>query len=295
MAYLQRGLHRLSAGYVSLDASRPWLCYWILHSLDLLDVPLPDEIRSRAVATIAACQHPLGGFGGGPDQIAHLACTFAAVAALAIVGTAAAYECIDRDRLLAFLLRMKQPDGSFTVHDDGEVDVRGSYCAIATAGLLGVLTPPLRERAAEFIGQCQTYEGGLGAVPFAEAHAGYTYCGVAALAILGELGSLPDLPALGRFVRLVQCPSSGGFRGRTNKLVDGCYSFWTGALAPLLRCESADPAAFDAAALQKYILICCQSESVGGLRDKPGKYASTLAPHGADRAGQRTTTTRATV
>jgi protein farnesyltransferase subunit beta len=27
---------------------------------------------------------------------------------------------------------------------------------------------------------------------------------------------------------------SGGFQGRTNKLVDGCYSFWQGALFPLL-------------------------------------------------------------
>ena len=27
----------------------------------------------------------------------------------------------------------------------------------------------------------------------------------------------------------------GGFMGRTNKLVDGCYSFWQGALFPLLQ------------------------------------------------------------
>jgi prenyltransferase beta subunit len=26
----------------------------------------------------------------------------------------------------------------------------------------------------------------------------------------------------------------GGFQGRTNKLVDGCYSFWVGALIPLI-------------------------------------------------------------
>lgn len=27
----------------------------------------------------------------------------------------------------------------------------------------------------------------------------------------------------------------GGFMGRTNKLVDGCYSFWQGGIFPLLR------------------------------------------------------------
>lgn len=26
----------------------------------------------------------------------------------------------------------------------------------------------------------------------------------------------------------------GGFQGRTNKLVDGCYSFWQGAAFPIL-------------------------------------------------------------
>jgi prenyltransferase beta subunit len=26
-----------------------------------------------------------------------------------------------------------------------------------------------------------------------------------------------------------QMPVEGGFQGRTNKLVDGCYSFWQGA------------------------------------------------------------------
>ena len=29
-------------------------------------------------------------------------------------------------------------------------------------------------------------------------------------------------------------PYEGGFQGRTNKLVDGCYSFWQGGVYPLL-------------------------------------------------------------
>ena len=33
-----------------------------------------------------ACQHPEGGFGGGPGQFAHLLPTYAAVSALAVVG-----------------------------------------------------------------------------------------------------------------------------------------------------------------------------------------------------------------
>lgn len=94
----------------------------------------------------------------------------------------------------------------------------------------------------------------------------------------------------------------GGFQGRTNKLVDGCYAFWQGAILPIVQAliygdVKAARAAFYAAnpckpfvqneeeaeykahlkspmfhrgALQEYILICCQRPT-GGLIDKPGK------------------------
>lgn len=45
--YLLSGLERLSSGYQALDSSRPWLCYWILHGLDLLGHELDPELGSR--------------------------------------------------------------------------------------------------------------------------------------------------------------------------------------------------------------------------------------------------------
>merc|ERR1719499_1897151 len=72
----------------------------------------------------------------------------------------------------------------------------------------------------------------------------------------------------------------GGFQGRTNKLVDGCYSFWQGGLFPLLHqmlSQTEDKASLpqsewicDETALQQYLLVCCQDPR-GGLIDKPGK------------------------
>ncbi|XP_023993352.2 protein farnesyltransferase subunit beta, partial [Salvelinus sp. IW2-2015] len=44
--YLKKGLRHLSDAYECLDASRPWLCYWILHSLELLEEPVPTAIAS---------------------------------------------------------------------------------------------------------------------------------------------------------------------------------------------------------------------------------------------------------
>ena len=37
-----------------LDSSRPWLCYWILHSLELLDQPITKETAKQYV-----CEHSL--------------------------------------------------------------------------------------------------------------------------------------------------------------------------------------------------------------------------------------------
>lgn len=67
----------------------------------------------------------------------------------------------------------------------------------------------------------------------------------------------------------------GGFQGRTNKLVDGCYSFWQGGVFPLINVILAketnkmmDHWLFDQGALQEYLLICCQ-HPYGGFLDKP--------------------------
>jgi hypothetical protein len=44
-----------------------------------------------------------------------------------------------------------------------------------------------------------------------------------------------DLQALLRWAVQRQGSAEGGFNGRTNKLVDGCYSFWQGGVFPLLQ------------------------------------------------------------
>ena len=43
-----------------------------------------------------------------------------------------------------------------------------------------------------------------------------------------------NVPALAAWASQRQNAFCGGFDGRTNKLADGCYSFWQGALFPLL-------------------------------------------------------------
>jgi len=139
---------------------------------------------------------------------------------------------------------------------------RGIYCLLVVATLLDVLTPELLENTAEFVSSCQTYEGGFASashpsyslsgelLPFAprpplgEAHGGYTFCSLASWVLLQPYLGLPreepkpaiDLKNLLRWLVHMQGVEVelGGFKGRTNKLVDGCYSWWCGGSFPLL-------------------------------------------------------------
>ena len=152
----------------------------------------------------------------------------------------------------------------------------------------------------------QTYEGGISGSPDTEAHGAYAFCALACLCILGpphktiltlcrpcthifsmeanHCTSHLDISPLLLWLSSRQHAPEGGFSGRTNKLVDGCYSHWVGgcwplisaALHPLTTVFSPNNASttsdlYSRDGLIRYILSCCQGKR-GGLRDKPGKH-----------------------
>ena len=323
----------LRHSFVSLDASRPWMLYWALQASDLLGHSPPMEACQNIVATLQSCWTPVmvtftseqvaqddilkrntnkakqtttghyefsgGGFGGGPGQLAHAATTYGAVLALCILakGSAPALELLTSIRLelYVWIKSLQQSDGAFVMHHDGERDVRATYCLLAVAKLLGILTPQLASKEAiEFVAACQTWEGGFGGEPGSEAHGGYAFCATAALQIMKGLQAV-DVDALTGWLARRQMSYEGGFNGRSNKLVDGCYSFWQGGAMAIVSMyheqvqnssnnqkdgtnQSEDPwfagkkvdLLFDEGMLERYILLCGQ-EVTGGLRDKPSK------------------------
>lgn len=161
------------------------------------------------------------------------------------------------------------------MHAGGEIDIRGVYCAAVVAKLTNIYNPEIFDNTGEWLASCQTYEGGFGAMPGLEAHGGYSFCGLAS-AILLNREKLIDSQAFLRWLTFRQMTFEGGFQGRTNKMVDGCYSFWQGGAFPLIHALLGLSAPeykeflFDHRALQEYVLICCQHRD-GGLIDKPGK------------------------
>jgi len=161
-------------------------------------------------------------------QITHCAPNYAAVLSLCTIGTPEALQLVDRPAMYHYFLSLKDPCGGFAIHSRGEVDSRGTYTVISIARILNIMTPELVSGVADFILQCQTYEGGFGGEPGNEAHGGYNYCAVAVLLILNASHRC-DLFALEGWLLRRQVRLEGGFQGRTNKLVDSCYSFWQGA------------------------------------------------------------------
>ena len=114
--------------------------------------------------------------------------------------------------------------------------MRGCYCAMAACHMLCLDKEAVAEACSmvDYVGRCQSHEGGIGGEPWNEAHGGYAFCGLAAVALLGRPAEALDLRALLRWAAQRQGAMEGGFMGRTNKLVDGCYSLWQGGVFPIL-------------------------------------------------------------
>ncbi|KAF1350628.1 terpenoid cyclases/protein prenyltransferase alpha-alpha toroid [Delphinella strobiligena] len=276
-----------------MDASRPWLLYWALAGLSFLGVDV-SLYKDRTIQTFTPLQNPDGGFGGGDGQMSHCAAGYAATLSLAMVG---ALDMIDRRSMWRWLGSVKQADGSFTMAVGGEKDIRGAYCGMTIHTLLNLpldlpSSSPARvaglasftDKLGEWISLCQTYEGGIGGAPTNEAHGAYAFCGLACLCLLdAPHRSLPtylDLPRLISCLSSLQSAPEGSFAGRTNKLVDACYSHWVGSCWALVEAaletsnisshsNARSSSLWSRQGLVRYSLSCSQAKK-GGLRDKPG-------------------------
>jgi geranylgeranyl transferase type-2 subunit beta len=227
---------------------------------------------------------------------------------------------------------LQLPDGSFAGDRWGEVDTRFSYCALLTLSLVWRGRVPdegagggedaaaaadgergrRRQRRRALVGRCaahvlrcRNFDGGFGAQPGGESHAGQVFTCVGVLALARGLGwrwsggeccegdegeggggwagegdeggsdnaqgrdrpLLPGADLLAWWLCERQTPS-GGLNGRPEKLQDVCYSWWCAAsLAMLGRL-----AWVDARSLAAFVLAC-QDARRGGISDRPDDAA----------------------
>ncbi|KAH7830331.1 putative protein farnesyltransferase [Monocercomonoides exilis] len=139
---------------------------------------------------------------------------------------------------IAYDLKFYQnEDGSFNSEPTAsDSDARMCFCACACAYLCGKDFDSIdKEKLINHLLSLQSYEGGFGGRAGNEAHAGYTFCVVAALSMLGALDRIRDRVSLEWWC--LQRQRRRGFNGRTQKLEDVCYTWWVGATLKLLNIE----------------------------------------------------------
>ncbi|KAK7727663.1 geranylgeranyl transferase type-1 subunit beta [Botryosphaeria dothidea] len=219
--------------YTSNDCNRMTLAFFIVSALDLLGQlrdATSEQERQHYIDWVYHNQHPDGGFRAAPamdlagaraDDNAHwdpanLPATFFALQTLLILGDD--LQRVKRRECLQWLPRLqRREDGSFgeTLGEGGRIegghDTRFIYCA---AGVRWVLRGSSVEGAVDGVDdidvdavvRCirasETYDGGISEAPYHEAHAGFTYCAIGALALLGRLPSnagsrVSDAPLVG--------------------------------------------------------------------------------------------------
>ena len=104
--------------------------------------------------------------------------------------------------------------------------------------------PPLPDDPESERAPDRSFDASAPRPPLGEAHGGYTFCATASLVLLQPYVALfcsaPSPPKVDARALLRWCVQMqgaeielGGFKGRTNKLVDGCYSWWVGGCVVL--------------------------------------------------------------
>jgi len=173
---------------------------------------------------VLRCQHENGGFGGNIDHDPHMLYTLSALQILVIFDK---LDLVDREKVIRYISSLQNEDGSFSGDRWGEIDTRFSYCALSALSILGGALHSGAidlQKAVEFVARCKNFDGGFGAVPGAESHAGQIFCCVGALSIAGALEHV-DVDLLGWWLSERQC-DAGGLNGRPEKQADVCYSWW---------------------------------------------------------------------
>ncbi|VAI86088.1 unnamed protein product [Triticum turgidum subsp. durum] len=165
-------------------------------------------------------------------------------------------------KLLIILLDFKMRMGHFLVIFGVKLILGFSYISICTLSLLHRLHKINVDKAVEYIVSCKNLDGGFGAMPGGESHAGQIFCCVGALAITGSLHHI-DRDLLGWWLCERQC-RDGGLNGRPEKLADVCYSWWV--LSSLIIIDRVHW--IDKEKLAKFILNCQDKEN-GGISDRP--------------------------
>ncbi|XP_052221775.1 geranylgeranyl transferase type-1 subunit beta-like [Dreissena polymorpha] len=256
--FFLRCLQVLPGRYSSLDTSRMTIAFFALSGLDMLNaLDVIEKDRQSIIDWIYSLQvlpdkegNGLCGFRGSstlghafdvqkasekciPYDGSHIAMTYTALASLLILGDDLGR--VDRTAVLSSLRTLQLKDGSYRpVSEPSENDMRFVYCAACICYMLDDWQGMDVAKAAHYIINSISYEGGIGQGPDLEAHGGSTFCAVASLQLMDRLHGGLSAKQSKKLQTWCLMRQQSGFQGRPNKPVDTCYSFWVGATLQLL-------------------------------------------------------------
>ncbi|KAF4834105.1 Protein farnesyltransferase subunit beta [Colletotrichum siamense] len=227
--------------------------------------------------------------------------------ALALLGYDTA---VYRDDLIATVRTMQNlPGGGFGGGHGQNSHLATTYAVVLALAIVGgedAYEVIDRRAMWRWICSLKQRDGGIQMTLGGEVDVRGAYCAAVIVTLLNlplELSTdspawTPERPTLFTGLADYYAPE-GGFSGRTNKLVDGCYSHWVGGCWPLIdavlkgaseleeeetaaadqqqkqqqsRTTPAEGSLYSREGLIRYILCCGQDCSKrGGLRDKPSK------------------------
>lgn len=221
--------------YTSNDSNRMLLALFTVSALDILgdlDAALSDEERQGYINWVYGCQLPEGGFRPWPGSDfgelrndrnkrwdpAHVPGTFFALLTLVVLGDDLGR--VKRREILAWLVKMQRPEGSFgeTLGEDGFIhggnDSRFGYMATAIRWILrGNLEGPYDgipdidvDSFVNCVREAECYDGGISEAPYHEAHGGFTCCAIAALLFVDRLPLQPGQERDGRLRGVTNVP-----------------------------------------------------------------------------------------
>lgn len=314
--YFQLCLNSLPLKAQSEDSNKLALVYFCLHGLSLIGrlekgAQGPEHIQFIYEHMISLKDESMQAFrpsqtfalapGANEYDLPNLSATFFALAVLLALEEDFSKR-IDRHKVMAFVSRCQHTSGpqkgSFLPvlgpngTPFGESDLRLCYIAASIRKILGYDKLEENERKNDFDVESMhsfildkvNFNGGLASSSHTESHAGLTFCGIAALKLIGH-EFLPDdqwvqLTVNWLVHRQVDYSSplykedfedyeyyeeedAGGFNGRENKFGDTCYSWWVMALLVLI--DKTNILLIDEKKACEYLLGITQHKLVGGF------------------------------
>ena len=292
LSYSLRLYRNIDDNGIKSESLDPWNVFYCLLPLTLLNYPQDklQEIKANCSNYLMKRQLPNGGFSGFQLDNLNLVTMYGTLNGILLINDDSLFSSIDRKKLYENILSLKNEDGSFNVALCEESDIRSTFSALIICYYFNMLTDAITKNVLEYTLNCLNYDGGFSPKPHCESHGGYTFCGICILKLLNKMNEI-NLNKTIKWLSQRQMEFAGGYNGRTNKLVDSCYTWWVGAPSRII-CDYLNIKEFwDQSALTQYLLKVTQNIVNGGFCDhppsKPDHYHTCYSLAGLSIAGER--------